>query len=563
MAKRPPRLIVRTLTVTVVGVAVLLSLVFVVVSLNMRQQVRQNVAATLESTQHVFAELESLRQRELRARAAILAENPTLKAAVDTFAAESPGADEDWRAQLVETVTRELQKLESHVEADAIILVDQRDHTLARVGPLAGQWPVGSRVTFTVKPTAPDAREGILHTSGVAYRTVWVNLELDDVVIGTLYVATLVDDHYADALGRASNAQIAVVTDGRIVAATLPAATARAFELLVGATKPAEGTVELNGEAFAFRRLLDIGDASFYALGSIDELSKTATAAAMRTMGLVAGGAMLLALLGSVWLARTIALPIDRLSRSVEAVAQSRNFASDLPRSGSSRELDALSDTFNDLMASVTAAEAETEAAYTGAIRALAAALDARDPYTAGHSERVSVFSVAVGRTLSLSEPELEVLRLGALLHDIGKIGVPDALLRKADALTDAEYEQIKQHPVLGARILRSVPFLSPHIPIVELHHERPDGRGYPYGLQGDAIPLAARIVHVADAYDAMTSARAYRGARSSARAIEELWRCSGTAFDTAIVEAFVMSLRGMHEPESLASHDPLSAVHA
>jgi putative nucleotidyltransferase with HDIG domain len=563
MATRPPRLIVRTLAVTVVGVALLLSLVFIVVSLNMRRQVRQNVAATLESTQRVFAELESLRQRELRARAAILAENPTLKAAIDTFAAESQAADQEGRAQLVETVTRELEKLGSHVDADAIILVDQRMHTLAAVGPLARQWPAGSRAAFTVKPTAPDALEGILHASGAAYRAVWVNLELDDIAIGTLYVATLVDDHYAENLGRVSNAQIAVITDGRIVAATLPAAAARAFDLLAGVTKPPDGTAELNGEVFAFRRLLDIGDASFYALGSIDELSKAATAAAMRTMSLLAAGAMLLALVGSVWLARTITLPIGQLSQSVEEVAQSRNFASQLPRSGSSRELDALSDTFNDLMASVSAAEAETEAAYTGAIRALAAALDARDPYTAGHSERVSVLSVAVGRTLSLNEAELEILRLGALLHDIGKIGVPDALLRKAGALTDAEYEQIKLHPVLGARILRSVPFLSPHIPIVELHHERPDGRGYPYGLQADAIPLAARIVHVADAYDAMTSARAYRGARSTATAVEELRRCSGTGFDTAIVEAFVMSLRGLPGLDKLESRYPVSAVHA
>ena len=193
-------------------------------------------------------------------------------------------------------------------------------------------------------------------------------------------------------------------------------------------------------------------------------------------------------------------------------MAASHDVTSRLPLSGSSRELDALTGTFNELMASVALAEAQTEAAYTGAIRALAAALDARDPYTAGHSDRVSVLSVAIGRTLSLPADDLEVLRLGALLHDIGKIGVPDDVLRKPGALTDAEFDVIKQHPVLGARILRSVPFLARHIPIVELHHERPDGRGYPTGLRGDDIPLAARIVHVADAYDAMTSARALAG---------------------------------------------------
>jgi putative nucleotidyltransferase with HDIG domain len=137
-------------------------------------------------------------------------------------------------------------------------------------------------------------------------------------------------------------------------------------------------------------------------------------------------------------------------------------------------------------------------------------------------------------------------LRLGALLHDIGKIGVPDEVLRKPGALTSAEYDTIKQHPVLGARILRSVPFLARHLPIVELHHERPDGRGYPYGLRGDDIPLPARIVHVADAYDAMTSARAYRRAMPSGEALRELWRCAGAEFHAEIVGALATALPGV-----------------
>ena len=136
-----------------------------------------------------------------------------------------------------------------------------------------------------------------------------------------------------------------------------------------------------------------------------------------------------------------------------------------------------------------------------------------------------------------------ETLRLGALLHDIGKIGVPDEVLRKSGALTAAEFEAIKTHPSAGARILRSIPFLAPHIPIVELHHERPDGLGYPYGLRGDDIPLAARIVHVADAFDAMTSARAYRSGRMPVEAIAELRRCVGTDFDGVSVEALIAAL--------------------
>jgi putative two-component system response regulator len=161
----------------------------------------------------------------------------------------------------------------------------------------------------------------------------------------------------------------------------------------------------------------------------------------------------------------------------------------------------------------------------------------------------VSVLSVAIGRALGLPERDVEVLRLGALLHDIGKIGVPDEILRKPGPLTAAEFDAIKQHPTLGARILRSVPFLARHIPIVELHHERPDGRGYPHGLRDEDIPVAARIVHVADAYDAMTSARAYRAARPPAAALRELWRVAGTEYHAEIVGALATSLPGVAAP--------------
>jgi putative nucleotidyltransferase with HDIG domain len=151
--------------------------------------------------------------------------------------------------------------------------------------------------------------------------------------------------------------------------------------------------------------------------------------------------------------------------------------------------------------------------------------------------------SVEMGRAMGLDQGELDVLRLGALLHDIGKIGISDAILRKPGKLTDEEYAEIKRHTLLGAQILRPVAFLEPHVPIVELHHERPDGRGYPYGLTSSETPLLARIVHVADAFDAMTSARAYRPALDSSDAIRELWRCAGTQFDAEVVQALVHAL--------------------
>ena len=251
----------------------------------------------------------------------------------------------------------------------------------------------------------------------------------------------------------------------------------------------------------------------------------------------------MLSALGSFWLARSLTDPIDRLSSEVAVMTASRDLRRRLAATGTSRELDALAGAFNELVEGLTAAESDTRAAYVGAIRALAATLDARDPYTAGHSERVSALSVLMGRQMQVEGADLDVLRLGGLMHDIGKIGISDEILRKPGALSAHEYEQLKRHPAVGAHILRQVPFLAPHIPIVELHHERPDGLGYPFGLRGDEIPVTARIAHVADAFDAITSARAYRPARGPGEAILELQQGTGTEFDPASVEALIAAL--------------------
>src|SRR5439155_16571446 len=149
--------------------------------------------------------------------------------------------------------------------------------------------------------------------------------------------------------------------------------------------------------------------------------------------------------------------------------------------------------------------------AYVEFVGSLASALEARDGYTAGHSGRVSEHACAIAKVLKVSEEEMDIIRLGALLHDIGKIGVADHVLQKPGRLTKQERALIQQHPAIGRRILEGVRGFEPYLSTVELHHENWDGTGYPLGLRGDATPLSARIVHVADAYDAMTTDRPYR----------------------------------------------------
>ena len=173
-------------------------------------------------------------------------------------------------------------------------------------------------------------------------------------------------------------------------------------------------------------------------------------------------------------------------------------------------------------------------------VTALAAALEAKDPYTNGHSERVTRYAVQLAWEAGLDNVETENIALAGQLHDIGKIGIREEVLNKPGKLTDEEFEHIKSHPLTGVQMLQKVESLADALPIVRHHHERYDGRGYPDSLAGEEIPLAARVVALADAFDAMTSSRAYRGAMPVSKARGIVLECSGTQFDPALVEVFV-----------------------
>lgn len=183
------------------------------------------------------------------------------------------------------------------------------------------------------------------------------------------------------------------------------------------------------------------------------------------------------------------------------------------------------------------------EEAFTGTIRSLAEAIDAKDPSTRGHSDWVSKYALMIGRQLGMENGDLDELKYAGYLHDVGKIGIPDDILGKKSQLSAEEWKLMKKHPIVSARILDPVA-ISPSIKAaIRHHHERFDGKGYPYGLAGGSIPLAARIMSVADSFEAMTSNRPYRKALSDEQAVAELLRCSGTQFDSDIVAAFLKSL--------------------
>ena len=189
----------------------------------------------------------------------------------------------------------------------------------------------------------------------------------------------------------------------------------------------------------------------------------------------------------------------------------------------------------------------DLQATFKQTIKSLARTIDKMDRYTAGHSERVAIYAVALARWLGLSEAEIEVVRHSALMHDIGKVGCV-MNLNKPGKLTQEEYEIFKRHPVYGREILDPIKFLEPVIPGVHLHHERWDGRGYPLGLAKHEIPLIARIIAIADTYDAMTSDRAYRRALPHEVTMNEITRCSGSQFDPDLAGTFSEKIEGLRE---------------
>jgi HD-GYP domain-containing protein (c-di-GMP phosphodiesterase class II) len=182
----------------------------------------------------------------------------------------------------------------------------------------------------------------------------------------------------------------------------------------------------------------------------------------------------------------------------------------------------------------------ENRQLFIGTVKALAAAIDGKDPYTRGHSERVARFSLAIGERLGLPDDEMEKLRISALLHDVGKIGIDDNILKKPSALTDEEFEIMKQHPQKGYKIMSQIPAMKDFLPGMYMHHEMMNGGGYPQGLKGDEIPMQARIVSVADTFDAMTTDRPYQKGMGLEAAVERVKTFVGTRYDERVVQALV-----------------------
>ena len=261
------------------------------------------------------------------------------------------------------------------------------------------------------------------------------------------------------------------------------------------------------------------------------------------------GWVVLVALALGYVFALGITTPIRGLADSTRAI--SRGEFQERAAVHGAAEISELAETFNKMADDIgqyierlkQAAE-ENRELFIGSIRMLAAAIDEKDPYTRGHSGRVAKYSVLIAEELALPAAEIDRLRIAALLHDVGKIGVDDRVLKKPGSLTPEEFDLMKQHPQKGATIMRPVTQLKEMIPGIELHHECLDGRGYPYGLSGDQIPMMARIIAVADTLDAITTNRPYQSAREVTDALQIIRKLAGAKFDPNVTQALEAAIQ-------------------
>jgi HD-GYP domain-containing protein (c-di-GMP phosphodiesterase class II) len=276
-----------------------------------------------------------------------------------------------------------------------------------------------------------------------------------------------------------------------------------------------------------------------------DEAAALASVSDMRwqTLWISLVAALLTVVIGCFF-AKKLSQPVQELAAGARRIA-SGDFSQRIDIR-STTELADLGNSFNlmtdqvehyitDLQHSAT----ENRDLFLGTVKSLAAAIDGKDPYTRGHSERVSRISVAIAQRLGLSDDECEKIRISALLHDVGKIGIDDSILKKPAALTDEEYEIMKQHPQKGYKIMSQIPAMKEFLPGMYMHHEMVNGQGYPQGLKGDEIPLMGRIVAVADTFDAMTTDRPYQAAMKFEDALKRIESFVGTRYDEHVVGAF------------------------
>jgi putative nucleotidyltransferase with HDIG domain len=517
--------------------ALLLTCGFWLVQREVQSTVRESLETSLRERQAAIAALHAKAELQDSRFLKVAGENSALKAGV----------------QLLLTYPHNIAAQRT-VEDQLRELGERMGFDFMRVSVLDGS-PVAA-VVRQPRPNAPSGEfvpldlsqvdrsgTGILVQGGRMIQVASVPIDVGAENIGVLSVGEFFDlSHGAT--------QVVLVRNGKVVDSNLAGVARAAIERsLSGCSFQSECDFSLAGSHWISLPMESYGDG--YELLSLENVD-AATApieSQLRTLFTVLGSLfMVVALVCSFAVSSSIVKPIGAIVQHLRNAARTGKLTELHAQRSSILEINELAAIYDRAAISVRQAGDQLDAAYLEFVSAMASALDARDPYTAGHSWRVSQVACALAAVVKLPAQDIERIRIGALLHDIGKIGIPDAVLQKPGRLTREEFDLIKQHPVIGRRILESVQGFAPYLAAVELHHENWNGTGYPHGQRGEETPIDARIIHVADAYDAMVTDRSYRRSLTHERAAEELVTFAGIQFDPHIVEAFLLLPRSYFE---------------
>jgi putative nucleotidyltransferase with HDIG domain len=541
------RFATRTFLSSFVPFAALLAIGFWAVRASVIATVRDGLRASVRDNQIALAREPARNEARNRKLLQGVAENPTLKAGLQLLATERRARD-----QARNTVQDQLSEICDSLSFDFIMVSGTQGEPLAAViREAAGFAPLS-----LIRLQPPE--QGFFSVDDRLYEVTSVPIHEAGAQVATLTVGGRFD---ISRLG----VPAVLLHQGVVIAAQMrDLAPAQIENALATCAPAADCELRIQDQAYLSLPLgltAGVGD-NHYVLRSLQNVDAASAPlqAVLRKLFLVAGLITMAAMLGiSAVSSRSIARPLADVAAHLRRSAATGELPEFPENQSGVQEIRDLTQGFNHAAKAVQESRERLTRAYVQFVGSLAQALDARDAYTAGHSRRVSELSCAIAKAMNIPEPDLETIRIGALLHDLGKIGISDLVLQKPGRLTPEENELIRQHPVIGKRILENVQGLEAYLGIVELHHENWNGTGYPRGLKGEETPQHARIVKVADAYDAMTSDRPYRRGKSHAEALAVLRSVSGSEMDSSVVEAFALlgDLRqpaGLHGTESLRS---------